>query len=144
MLTFYSINSFHHITTVTWDSGEKLLVQKMTRYDDTSFYSFSQQSTVSFVVSQVTEEQRLMQLGQSSDKIKASSDKIEASSELENSIGIVDTLRSSIEKTDFNSELLKLRRASEVNGLKEESESHHLEDLNSNSLSIENRAESVV
>ena len=85
-----------------------------------------------------------MQLGQSSDKIKASSDRIEASSELGNSIGIEDTLRSSNEKRDFNSELLKLRRESEVHGLKEESESHHWDDLNRNSVSVENRAESVV
>ena len=127
----------------------------MTRYDDTSFYPFSQQSTVSFVVSQVTEEQRLMQIdlckiGPSSDKIKESSDKIKARSDktgpsldLGNAVEI-EELKARNERRDFDSEALKLRRENELNGLKEDSESHILGDLNSNCVPLENPAESVV
>ena len=134
----------------------------MTRYDDTSLDFFSQQSTVSFVVSQVTEEQRLMQIDlckirsgsdkikESSDKIKESSDKIKARSDktgpsldLGNAVEI-EELKARNERGDFDSDALKLRRENELNGLKEDSESHIMGDLNSNCVPLENPAESVV
>ena len=107
------------------------------------------------MVSQVTEEQRLMQIdlckiGPSSDKIKESSDKIKARSDktgpsldLGNAVEI-EELKARNERRDFDSEALKLRRENELNGLKEDSESHILGDLNSNCVPLENPAESVV
>ena len=109
------------------------------------------------MVSQVTEEQRLMQIdlckiGLSSDKIKESSDKIKIkessdktgpSLDLGNAVEI-EELKARNERRDFDSEALKLRRENELNGLKEDSESHILGDLNSNCVPLENPAESVV
>ena len=150
---FYSINS-----TLPLPDGTlvKNRWSKMTRYDDTSFYPFSQQSTVSFVVSQVTEEQRLMQIDlckigpsshkikESPDKIQESSDKIDLSKELRNANEIEDKLRSTKKNRDYDCEAVKLRNESELNELKEDSESQNFGDLNSNCVSAETRAESVV
>ena len=85
----------------------------MTRYDDTSLGPFSPQSTVSFVVSQVTEDQRLMQIdfckiGPSSDKIKGSSEKINLSKELRYTNKIEDKLRSTNENRDCDYDAVKL------------------------------------
>ena len=80
---------------------------------------------------------------ESSDKIKARSDKTGPSLDLGNAVEI-EELKARNERRDFDSEALKLRRENELNGLKEDSESHILGDLNSNCVPLENPAESVV
>ena len=92
--------------------------------------SFSQQSTVSFVVSQGT-DQRLMDLDL--DKLRKSSssdfEKLEKSSELER---------------DLPSELCKLRSESELSDLKLVKMKDMGPDQNSNCKSVENCAECVL
>ena len=93
----------------------------------------------------------LCKIGASSDKIKKSSDKIKGSSEkinlskeLRNANEIEDKLRSTNKHRDCDCEAVNLRRESELNELKEDSESQNFGDLNSNCVSAETRAESVV
>ena len=81
---------------------------------------------------------------ESSDKIKGSSEKINLSKELRNANEIEDKLRSTNKNRDYDCEAVKLRRESELNELKEDSKSQDFGDLNSNCVSAETRAESVV
>merc|ERR1712113_796519 len=91
-------------------------------------------------------------IGSSSDKIKGSSYKIEESSdkitlskELKNANENEDKLRSTTKNRDYDCEAVKLRRReSELNELKVDSDSQNFGDLNSNCVSAETRAESVV
>ena len=85
----------------------------------------------------------LCKIGPSSDKIKERSDKTGPSLDLRNAVEI-EEIKARNERRDFDSEALKLRRENELNGLKEDSESHILGDLNSNCVPLENPAESVV
>ena len=77
-------------------------------------------------------------------KIRASSDKINLSEELKTPNEIEDKLRSTNKNRDYDCEAVKLRRESELNQLKEDSKSQDFGDLNSNCVSAETRAESVV
>ena len=98
----------------------------------------------------------LCKIGTSSDKIKESSDKINGSSDkIKESLDKInlskelrnvneDKLRSTNKNRDCDCEAVKLTKESELNELKEDSESQNFGDLNSNCVSAETRAESVV
>ena len=86
----------------------------------------------------------LDKIKESSDKIQESSDKINLSEELRNANEIEDKLRSTNKNRHYDCEAVKLRRESEINELKEDSKSQDFGDLNSNCVSAETRAESVV
>ena len=85
----------------------------------------------------------ISEIKESSDKIKESSDKINLSKELRNANEVEDKLRSTNKNRDCDCEAVKLRRESELNELKD-SKSQDFGDLNSNCVSAETRAESVV
>ena len=77
-------------------------------------------------------------------KIGLSSDKINLSKELRHANEIEDKLRSTNKNRDCDYDAVKLRRDSELNELKEDSENQNFGDLNRNCVSAETPAESVV
>ena len=78
----------------------------------------------------------LCKIGTSSDKIRETLDKINGSSDK--------IKESSYKNRDCDCEAVKLTRESELNELKEDSENQNFGDLNSNCVSAETPAESVV